>query len=101
MSDAGRALATRGSTSMTAATTATTASVQTQVGVPPPCTTPSTTLPSTTAPDGQSAAPTERTAVTRVLCPVSAATPTAAGTCCRKMIAAMPRVKPSTTGHGM
>ena len=29
------------------------------------------------------------------------ATPNAAGTCCRKMIAAMPTVNPSTTGHGM
>ena len=28
-------------------------------------------------------------------------TPSAAGTCCKKMITAIPIVKPSTTGHGM
>lgn len=35
-----------------------------------------------------------------VLCP-AAVTPTAAGTCWRKMIIPMPTVKPSMTGHGM
>lgn len=47
------------------------------------------------------ASPIERTAVTSGLPPTGATTSTAAGTCCRKMIAAMPSVNPSTTGHGM
>ena len=36
-----------------------------------------------------------------VLSPVLAVSPRAVGTCCRKMMAAMPTVKPSMTGHGM
>ena len=36
-----------------------------------------------------------------VFSPSGLATPSAAGTCCRKMITAMPTVKPSTTGQGM
>ena len=40
-------------------------------------------------------------ATTAVFSPSGLATPSAAGTCCRKMITAMPRVKPSITGHGM
>ena len=43
----------------------------------------------------------EVSAVTSGFPPTGSVTPTAAGTCCRKMIVAMPRVNPSTTGHGM
>ena len=42
-----------------------------------------------------------RPATTAVFSPAGLATPSAAGTCCRKMMTAIPTVKPSTTGHGM
>ena len=44
-----------------------------------------------------------RRATPRAVCagPPGACWAIAAGTCCRKMIAAMPSVKPSMTGHGM
>ena len=38
---------------------------------------------------------------TAVFSPSGLATPSAAGTCWRKMMVAMPTVKPSTTGQGM
>lgn len=44
---------------------------------------------------------TDFTATAAVLSPFGFATPSAGGTCCMKMITAMPTVKPSTTGHGM
>ena len=78
---AGRALLSLGSRYITAATPATTASVCSTVG--------------TVACDALS------TAARRVLWPGVASVPVASGTCWRKMMAAMPRVKPSTTGHGM
>ncbi len=81
--DAGIAAESRGSTSMRAATTATVARGHTAV---PGC---------------EAASARACTAVTRVFSPTAPSTPTAAGTCCRKMIAAMPSVNPSTTGHGM
>ncbi len=42
-----------------------------------------------------------RTATAAVFSPSGLGTPSAVGTCCRKMITAMPMVKPSTTGQGM
>ncbi len=48
-----------------------------------------------------SASPTARIATAAVFSPAGFGTPSAVGTCCRKMITAMPMVKPSTTGHGM
>ena len=44
---------------------------------------------------------TMRQAAGRVRSPAGPVAPNAAGTCCRKMMAAMPKVKPSITGHGM
>src|SRR4051794_3719005 len=44
--------------------------------------------------------PTAFAAMTAVFSPPGLGTPSAAGTCWRKMIAAMPRVNPSITGHG-
>ena len=41
-----------------------------------------------------------RQATTAVLSPSGLATPRALGTCWRKMMTAIPTVKPSTTGHG-
>ena len=78
---AGRALLSLGSRYITAATPATTASVCTTVG--------------RVACDALS------TAARKVLWPGVASVPVARGTCWRKMMAAMPRVKPSTTGQGM
>ena len=40
-------------------------------------------------------------AASSVRWPSGAVTPNAAGTCCKKMMAAIPRVKPSITGQGM
>ncbi|MCR3750310.1 hypothetical protein LX88_004297 [Lentzea californiensis] len=44
--------------------------------------------------------PNARTAFTTTLCPAGVGTPSAAGICCNAMTAAIPRVKPSTTGAG-
>ena len=49
----------------------------------------------------QSTVSNDCTAATKALLLGPAAEPIAAGTCCRKMITAMPRVKPSITGQGM
>ena len=49
---------------------------------------------------GRAHSPTARTATTAVFSPSGLGTPSAAGTCWRKMITAMPTVNPSTTGHG-
>ncbi len=81
ISDAGRALFRRGTSSITAMTSATSAI----------------------------AARCPRSKVSRAALAATAAafspsglrTPSAAGTCCRKMIAAIPTVKPSITGQGM
>ena len=78
---AGRALLSLGSRYITAATPATTASVCSTVGM--------------VACDALS------TAARRVLWPGVPSVPVAKGTCWRKMMAAMPSVKPSTTGQGM
>ena len=50
---------------------------------------------------GQSAWVMTAHAAGRVRCPAGAVAPKAAGTCCRKMMAAIPSVKPSIIGHGM
>ena len=42
----------------------------------------------------------ERYAVMAVPVPAGLVTPKAAGTCSRKMMTAIPRANPSTTGHG-
>ena len=52
-------------------------------------------------PSPRNASPTARTATAAVFSPAGLGTPSAVGTCCRKMMAAMPMVKPSTTGQGM
>jgi hypothetical protein len=44
---------------------------------------------------------TARPATVAEFSPSGRATPRAAGTCCRKMITAMPTVNPSITGQGM
>ena len=49
----------------------------------------------------QSALPRTFHAASNGLSPSAATLPNAAGTCCRKMIVAMPRVNPSITGQGM
>ncbi len=51
--------------------------------------------------ESASVALTARTATAAAFSPAGFATPSAPGTCCRKMIAAMPTAKPSITGHGM
>jgi hypothetical protein len=71
----------RGATIMIAATTATTARSSPRVGHDIP--------------------PNDCTAATRALVLVAVVDPIAAGTCCRKMMTAMPSVNPSMTGHGM
>ena len=48
-----------------------------------------------------SVAPIVATATQAVFVPGAGGTPRASGICWTKMITAMPRVKPSTTGHGM
>ena len=58
-------------------------------------------LPSVHSTVGAEAIPTACTAARTAFSPCGIATPTADGTCCRKMITAMPSVKPSITGHGM
>ena len=80
-SDAGSDRRIRGTTTITATTSSTNATA---------CTCPSETE-----------SPTARTATTAAFSPSGLATPSAAGTCCKKMITAMPTVNPSTTGHGM
>jgi hypothetical protein len=79
-SDAGRARCRRVAVSMTTATTTTTATAASRPDEP--------------------TADSARTATTAVFSPSGFGTPSAAGTCCRKMIAAMPTVNPSTTGQG-
>ena len=80
-SEAGSARCTRGAISMTPTASATMASAPTSTWLNP----------STSA----------RAATTAVLSPAGFATPSAFGTCWRKMITAMPTVNPSITGHGM
>ena len=77
--EAGMFLCHRGSSTITAATTATITRAGHSVG--------------------QLACSSDCPATTRVESPC-AATPVTSGICCRKMMAAMPRVNPSTTGHG-
>ena len=80
-SDSGIARWIRGSTTITAATS---------------------TVTSSAGPASDQSRPrTARKAATGGEDPGEADWPRAAGTCCRKMIAAIPRVKPSITGHGM
>ncbi len=52
-------------------------------------------------PSPRNASPTARTATAAVFWPSGFGTPRAVGTCCKKMMRAIPMVKPSTTGHGM
>jgi hypothetical protein len=52
-------------------------------------------------PPPPTASPTARTATAAVFSPSGLGTPRAAGTCCRKMMTAIPRVNPSITGQGM
>ena len=71
----------RGATSMIAATTATMATDQATVG--------------------HDAVVNDCAAATAALVLSPGTVPSAAGTCCRKMMIAIPRVNPSMTGHGM
>ena len=80
-SDDGIAGCRRGRTSIEMTTTATTASAGHSVAA--------------------SACITTCAAATSGRCPSGVDSPIAAGICCRKMMIAMPRVKPSMTGHGM
>ena len=81
MSDPGRRGCSRGATSMIAATTATVARVN--------------------AASGNSAVAKDSNAATPAFGLSAGTLPSAAGTCCRKMMIAIPSVKPSMTGHGM
>jgi hypothetical protein len=79
-SDAGRLRCRRGTTAITATT--------------------STTMPAAASCPDDRASRTAWAATTAVFSPSGRATPRAMGTCWRKMITAMPTVKPSTTGQG-